>query len=70
MGKKSMKTHKSTAKRFRKTGSGKILRTEGHHGHLRRKKSSRALNDMKKMHEVKSPGLKKKIKRLAPKLGR
>jgi len=70
MGKKSMKTHQSTAKRFRKTGSGKILRTKGYHGHLRRRKSSRSLDAMKKMHEVESSGLKKRIKRLAPKLGR
>jgi len=70
MGKKSMKTHQSTAKRFRKTGSGKILRTKGYHGHLRRRRSKRALNDMKKMHEVKASGLKKKINRLAPKLDR
>ena len=70
MGKKKMKTHQSTAKRFRKTGSGKVLRTKGHHGHLRRRKSSRSLNDMKKMHEVESSGLKKRIKRLVPKLGR
>jgi large subunit ribosomal protein L35 len=70
MGKKSMKTHQSTAKRFRKTGSGKILRTKGHHGHLRRRKSNRSLNDMKKMHEVEASGLKKKIKRLVPNLDR
>ena len=70
MGNKSMKTHQATAKRFRKTGSGKILRTKGHHGHFRRRKSSRSLNAMKKMHEVEATGLKKRIKRLAPKLGR
>lgn len=70
MGKKSMKTHQSTAKRFRKTGSGKILRTKGYHGHLRRRKSSRSLNDMKKMHEVEASSLKKRIKRLAPDLDR
>jgi len=70
MGKKKMKTHQSTAKRFRKTGSGKILRTKGHHGHFRRRKSSRSINDMKKMHEVEATGLKKRIKRLVPKLGR
>ena len=70
MGKKNMKTHQSTAKRFRKTGSGKILRTKGYHGHLRRRKSSRSLNDMKKMHEVEAEGLKKKIRRLAPNLDR
>jgi large subunit ribosomal protein L35 len=70
MGKKNMKTHKSTAKRFRKTGSGKVLRTKGYHGHLRRRKSSRSLNDMKKMHEVEASGLKKKIRRLVPNLDR
>lgn len=70
MGKKKMKTHQSTAKRFRKTGSGKILRTKGHHGHFRRRKSSRSLNDMKKMHEVEAKGLKKRIKRLVPNLDR
>jgi large subunit ribosomal protein L35 len=70
MGKKSMKTHKATSKRFRKTGSGKIMRTKGHHGHLRRRKSSRSINDMKKLHDVEASGLKKNIKRLAPKLDR
>ena len=70
MGNKSMKTHKATAKRFRKTGSGKILRTKGYHGHLRRRKSSRSLNAMKKMHEVEAGGLKKRINRLVPKLDR
>jgi len=70
MGKKSIKTHQATAKRFRVTGSGKILRTKGHHGHLRRRKSKQALQEMKQMHEVESSGLKKRIKRLAPNLGR
>ena len=70
MGKKSIKTHQATAKRFRKTGRGKIMRTKGYHGHLRRRKSSRSLTDMKKMHEVEASGLKKRIKRLAPNLGR
>ena len=70
MGKKSIKTHQSTAKRFRKTGSGKILRTKGYHGHLRRRKSKQTLNEFKKMHEVEASGLKKKIKRLTPNLGR
>jgi len=70
MGKKSMKTHQATAKRFRKTGSGKIMRMKGYHGHLRRRKSSRSLNQMKKMHEVEAKSLKKNIKRLAPNLDR
>ncbi|MCK4489116.1 MAG: 50S ribosomal protein L35 [Anaerolineales bacterium] len=70
MGKKSMKTHKATAKRFRVTGSGKIMRMKGHHGHFRRRKSKQALQEMDKMHEVDTKGLKKRIKRLAPNLGR
>lgn len=70
MAKKSIKTHQATAKRFRKTGSGKIMRTEGYHGHLKRRKSKRALNDLKKMQEVEASSLKKNIKRLVPKLDR
>lgn len=70
MGKNKMKTHQATAKRFRKTKTGKIMRTKGHQGHLRRRKSSRSKRQMKRMHEVKASGLKKRIKRLAPNLGK
>jgi large subunit ribosomal protein L35 len=70
MGKYKLKTHQATKKRFRKTGSGKILRAKGHQGHLRRRKSDRSKRQMKKMHEVEASGLKKRIKRLAPNLGR
>jgi large subunit ribosomal protein L35 len=73
-GKKSkkykLKTHKATAKRFRKTGSGKIMRTKGNQGHLRRRKSKRAKRQMLRMHEVESSTIRKIIKRLAPYLGR
>jgi len=73
-GKKSqkykLKTHKATAKRFSKTGSGKIMRTKGSRGHLRRRKSKRAKRQMSRMHEVQSSKLKQTIKRLAPYLGR
>lgn len=68
MGKYKLKTHQATKKRFKKTGSGKIMRTKGHQGHLKRRKSSRAKREMKKMHEVESSSLKKRIKRLAPNL--
>lgn len=70
MGKYKIKTHQATAKRFRKTGSGKIMRTKGYHGHLRRRRSKRAKREMDRMHEVETSGLKKRIKRLAPNLGR
>jgi len=33
-----MKTHKGAKRRFRITGTGKIVRMKGHKSHLRRKK--------------------------------
>ncbi len=33
-----LKTHKATAKRFKVSGSGKLLRLKGNQSHLRRKK--------------------------------
>jgi large subunit ribosomal protein L35 len=75
MGKKKkkkykLKTHKATAKRFRKTGSGKIMRTKGHQSHLRRRKSKRSKRKFVRMHEVESSSYKKRIRRLAPYLDR
>jgi large subunit ribosomal protein L35 len=65
-----LKTHKATAKRFRKTGSGKIMRTKGHQSHLRRNKSKRSKRQMSRMLEVESRSLRKRIRRLAPYLDR
>ncbi len=65
-----LKTHKATAKRFRMSGSGKILRTKGRQSHLQRRKSKRAKRMFMRMHEVKGRGIKKRIKKLAPNLGR
>lgn len=61
-----LKTYKGAAKRFRVTKTGKILRMKGGKSHLRRKKSSRVLRQLRKNVEVTSPGSKKRIKRLAP----
>jgi len=61
-----LKTHKATAKRFKMTGSGKIVRTKGNQGHLQRRKSKRAKRLSTEMIEVKEPKNKKTIKRLAP----
>jgi len=36
-----MKTHRSAAKRFRVTGSGKVVRAHAYLGHLLRKKSAK-----------------------------
>jgi large subunit ribosomal protein L35 len=65
-----LKTHKATAKRFRVTGSGKIMRTKGRQGHFRRRKSKRTKRQFKWMQEVKGKRQKWRIKKLAPYLGR
>jgi len=70
MGKKyKLKTHKATAKRFRMTGSGKIVRTKGGKTHFRRRRSQRALNALNKGITVKKLSIVKRIKTLAPYLG-
>ena len=65
-GKFKLKTHKSTAKRFRVTGSGKIVRTKGGKSHFRRRRSKRAKAQLSKMVVVQGSGYHKRIKRLAP----
>jgi large subunit ribosomal protein L35 len=61
-----IKTHKSTAKRFRVTGKGKLRRTKIGKSHLRRKKSKRVLNMLDRMHVVEHSGIKKRVQKLAP----
>jgi large subunit ribosomal protein L35 len=63
-----IKTHKATAKRFRVTGSGKIVRTKGGKSHFRRRTSKRTKRQFDEMIPVKGRGIKKRIKRLAPTL--
>lgn len=76
MGKKNktkkykIKTHKATAKRFRMTGSGKIVRTKGGKSHLRRRKATRAKQQFDKTQEVTHTADAKRIQRLAPYLGK
>jgi large subunit ribosomal protein L35 len=60
-----MKTNKQAARRFKITGSGKVMRAHGGKSHLRRKKSKRSKNMFDKMFEV-SPADSKRIKRLLP----
>lgn len=64
-----LKTHKATAKRFRTTGSGMVVRTKGGKSHLRRRKSSRVKRALDKMIPV-SNTQAKRIRKLAPYLGR
>lgn len=71
MGKKyKLKTHKATAKRFRVTGTGKVMRTKGGKSHLRRRSSKRVKRQFDKGIEVTHGADAKKIKRLAPYLGK
>jgi large subunit ribosomal protein L35 len=61
-----LKTHKATSKRFRLTGSGKLVRTKGGKSHLRRRTSKRSKRLLSEMITVKGSSLIKRIKRLAP----
>ncbi len=65
-GKFKMKTHKATSKRFRLTGSGKLVRTKGGKSHLRRRTSQRSKYLLSEMIEVKGDNIIKRVKRLAP----
>lgn len=70
MGKKfKLKTHKATAKRFRTTGSGKIVRTKQGKTHFRRRRSQRAKNMLSKTITITSVSQTRRIMRLAPYLG-
>lgn len=61
-----IKTHKATAKRFRYSGSGKLMRTKIGKSHLRRKKSKRVKALFSEMLEVKDSGSRKRVQKLAP----
>lgn len=61
-----LKSHKGAAKRFKMTGSGKLLRTKGGKTHFRRRRSHRSKNMLSKSIVVTAPGDIKRIKKLAP----
>jgi len=65
-----IKTHKATAKRFRYTGKGKLMRTKIGKSHLRRKKPRRVKVLFDRMLEVEDAGSKRRVRRLAPYLGK
>ncbi len=71
MGKKyKLKTHKATAKRFKVTGTGKVVRTKGGKSHLRRRTSKRVKAKFTKMLEVENKKEAKRVRTLAPYLGK
>jgi large subunit ribosomal protein L35 len=61
-----LKTHKATSKRFRLTGSGKLVRTKGGKSHLRRRTSKRTKARLSEMVPVSGRGIIKRVKRLNP----
>lgn len=65
-GKYKIKTHKATSKRFRVTGSGKLMRTKIGKSHLRRRTSKRVKALFQEMIPVKGRGIVKRVHRLAP----
>lgn len=54
-----MKTHKSGAKRYKVTGTGKLMRAQAGRGHLNQKKSSRRKRSLDHYVEVHTANLKK-----------
>lgn len=65
-GKLKLKTHKATSKRFRMTGSGKVVRSKGGKSHLRRKRSDRAKRMLDQTVPVEGTSIIQRVKRLAP----
>ncbi|MFA5014353.1 MAG: 50S ribosomal protein L35 [Actinomycetota bacterium] len=58
-----IKTHKGAAKRFKVTGSGKILRKKANKGHILTKKNAERKRRLSKMQEV-SASDRKNVRRL------
>jgi len=65
-----IKTHKATVKRFRVTGTGKVVRTKGGKSHFRRRRSARVKRALDKMQPVGNSAIAKKIRILAPYMGK
>jgi large subunit ribosomal protein L35 len=61
-----MKTHKATAKRFRRTATGKLVRMHQGRGHLRRKKNSRTLYKYRQSEVMEATSAEKRVAQLAP----
>jgi len=47
-----MKTHKGASKRFKMTGTGKLVHQQGRRGHFRRRKATRLLQQLDKLKPV------------------
>ncbi|MCY6370557.1 50S ribosomal protein L35 [Clostridium ganghwense] len=60
-----MKTHRGAAKRFKKTGSGKLKRSKAYKSHILTKKSSKTKRNLRKSGLV-SDTQEKAMKKLLP----
>ena len=63
-----IKTHKATAKRFKVTARGKLMRTRIGKSHLRRRKTKRIKRMFDRRVEYENFERAKKVKQLAPTL--
>ena len=61
-----LKTHKATAKRFKVTGTGLLLRSKGGKSHLRRRTSKRNKRLLARMLVVENGKERRRVMRLAP----
>jgi len=61
-----IKTHKSTAKRFTVTGTGKVMRLKGRRSHLRRNRAKRAKRLFDRKLGLECSAEERRVKRLAP----
>lgn len=60
-----LKTHNGAARRFKITGTGKIMRTKGPKSHFRRNKASRVKRQLDRM-VVADDSLKRHVQRMLP----
>ena len=65
MAKYKLKNHRGAKKRFKVTGTGKILRMKGPRSHLRRRKAARVRAQFDRMIPI-SPTDKKRVRRALP----
>ena len=65
MTKQKLKTHKGAKRRFKITGTGKIMRTKGMKSHNRRKKAPRVKRALDRMLPLDESN-QKKVERLLP----
>ncbi len=60
-----MKTHRGSAKRFKRTATGKLKRFHAYKSHITGKKSPKRIRDLRKASLV-SPGDQKRINHMIP----